>query len=207
MKQRFLTTILLWVILAGYCRGQGQNRVGVITTVQTKWNGYPFPLWFLGAGAGVSYRLQLNKKISLKTATIALLQNAHVICNDTVAIVYPTSISNGDTIWACTNASEKRLWQLQIPVMAHYSPNPLARVPLVIGAGVQANILLSSIDQQKNFFNHQLLRWDIPLSIGICIKLPNNKYLRPEIQFRKQLFSQNLKPFIDTYAFQLSFEF
>ena len=91
--------------------------------------------------------------------------------------------------------------------MAHYSPNPLARVPLVIGAGVQANILLSSIDQQKNFFNQQLLHWDIPLSIGTCIKLPNNKYLRPEIQFRKQLFSQNLKPFIDTYAFQLGFEF
>ena len=207
MKQTYVTALLLWLMLAGVCRGQGHNRFGVITTVQTKWNGYPFPLWRLGIGTGVSYRLQLNKKISLKTATIAMLQNEHVTCNDTVVLVYPTSISNGDTILACTDANEKRLWQLQIPVMAHYSPNPLARVPLVIGAGVQANVLLSSIDQQKNYFNHKPLHWDISLSIGTCIKLPSNKYLRTEMQFRKPFPIQSFNPFVNTYAFQLGFEF
>lgn len=136
-----------------------------------------------------------------------MLQNEHVTCNDTVVLVYPTSISNGDTILACTDANEKRLWQLQIPVMAHYSPNPLARVPLVIGAGVQANVLLSSIDQQKNYFNHKPLHWDISLSIGTCIKLPSNKYLRTEMQFRKPFPIQSFNPFVNTYAFQLGFEF
>ena len=30
MKHKFLTAFLLWAMLAGYCRGQGQNRVGVV---------------------------------------------------------------------------------------------------------------------------------------------------------------------------------
>lgn len=207
MKQTYVTALLLWLMLAGVCRGQGQNRFGVIVAAQTKTSGSLSPLWLIGTGVGISYQLPISKKISFKAATIAILQNEHVTCNDTTVIFPIVGLTNNDTILACTDASEKRLWQLQIPVMVHYSPNPLARVPLVIGAGVQVNVLLSSIDQSNNYFEHKGLRWVTPLSIGTCIKLPNNKRLSPELLFCKQLFGQQYNRSLTTYALRVAFEF
>ncbi|MBK9461818.1 MAG: hypothetical protein IPN94_20915 [Sphingobacteriales bacterium] len=88
--------------------------------------------------------------------------------------------------------------------MAYYSPNLQARLPLLLGIGMQANVLLGSINQQSKFFRYKQLSWAIPLSIGTYVKLPNNKRL-PEIQ--GHIFTNKDKPFFDTYSFQLGFEF
>ncbi len=65
MKQTYVTALLLWLMLAGVCRGQGQNRFG--GTVQTSlvpcFNCNPH----FALGLGLQYQRYLNKHWFLNT--------------------------------------------------------------------------------------------------------------------------------------------
>ncbi len=205
MKQTYVTALLLWLMLAGVCRGQGKNRLRVVVAPQIAWDVYPLLKRQLGVGAGIYGSRQFSSKIGVKTGLIAMVQKKQAVCNDSTFIYNGPGVSYPDTIWICTNSTQKQFWHLQIPLMAYYSPNLQARLPLLLGIGMQANVLLGSINQQSKFFRYKQLSWAIPLSIGTYVKLPNNKRLRPEIQ--GHIFTNKDKPFFDTYSFQLGFEF
>ncbi|MBK9461817.1 MAG: hypothetical protein IPN94_20910 [Sphingobacteriales bacterium] len=102
MKQTYVTALLLWLMLAGVCRGQGKDKLKMLVAPQIAWDVYPLLKRQLGVGAGIYCSRQFSSKIGVKTGLIAMVQKSKpfvtIVHLYTMVQVFPIPILYGSVL-------------------------------------------------------------------------------------------------------------
>ena len=145
MKQTYVTALLLWLMLAGVCRGQGKNRLGVIVAplacsfVQYQPSGTTINL---GISTGLSYERLLTPHLGIEVGTLFRYQKGAWTWDSTfVGTGYLTTIDRKDN-----------LYYLQIPVKINGYFN-IGNLHATIGIGAQYCPLLEQFVKQPPEWN------------------------------------------------------
>lgn len=182
MKHKFLTAILLWVMLAGYCRGQGQPHLSVSIVPQLAIKKH-YPLLGGGVGVGLNYNLPLNNKLTLTLGSYLVYLHSYTYCDSIGQLPTSSLPREGGT---CINPQRSSLWYVQIPLMGYYNFIPQKTYSLVVGGGLQANWLLLNANKEKVFMPKKITL-SAPLSLGINMRLPKQQLLQIELMYSKSI--------------------
>ncbi|MBP7534833.1 MAG: hypothetical protein KA783_10335 [Chitinophagales bacterium] len=168
MKQTYVTALLLWLMLAGVCRGQGQNRFG--GTVQTSlvpcFNCNPH----FALALGLQYQRYLNKHWFLNTG----INFNHV---KTIACKIGPAVQICD-IMPINN------WYIQMPVSIGRLFPITPKLAIKGQLGFQPSILLSGKLAEYVWQN------EFPLNPYAVVGIVGN--INSYWQYEAQLFNQNL---------------
>ena len=163
MKHKFLTALLLWVILAGYSRGQGQNRVGVVVAplatsfVQYQPSGTTINF---GISTGLTYERLLGSHIGIEVGTLLRYQKGAWTWDSTlVGANYVTTVDRKDN-----------LFYLQIPLKLN-GYFKIGKLQATVGVGGQYCPLLNQRSTLSKYSYTQVQRRHLLADAGIVIPI------------------------------------
>ena len=163
MKQTCVTALLLWLMLAGLCRGQGKNRLGVVVAplassfVQYQPSGTTINF---GISTGLSYERLLTPHIGIEVGTLFRYQKGAWTWDSTfVGIGYLPTIDRKDN-----------LYYLQIPLKINGYFN-IGNLHATIGIGAQYCPLLEQLSTLSKYSISEKQHRHLLANVGVVIPI------------------------------------
>lgn len=205
MKQTYVTALLLWLMLAGVCRGQGKHNWGITAYPQIAIGQGYYKVLGGGAGVGINYEPKISNKWTLKLGSHLTYLYNYTSCDSIVVGSIPPSLPRES--FTCLDAQRSGLWYVQMPLMSYYYFTPQNAYSLRVGSGLQGNILLLNTDLQANFFDYNSFTLGIPVSIGTSILLPFKRHLNIELVYDNMLsLNRRYRDYISLWSIQTTFK-